>query len=163
MLVHHLNCGSMREIPPDAQTGLAPARALNHCLLVETDAGLVLVETGFGTVDLERPDHVLGQQFLGRAEPVLDSSETAIAQVKRLGYDLGDVRHIVLTHLDLDHTGGLPDFPHATVHVHDAEYRAAMASIHPHPEHQTRYRPDHWAHHPSWATYESRKGLSWSC
>ncbi|MFD0510570.1 MBL fold metallo-hydrolase [Streptomyces aureus] len=30
-----------------------------------------------------------------------------------LGYAVDDVRHIVLTHLDLDHAGGLPDFPRA--------------------------------------------------
>jgi glyoxylase-like metal-dependent hydrolase (beta-lactamase superfamily II) len=36
-------------------------------------------------------------------------------QVQRLGFDPRDVRHIVLTHLDFDHAGGLDDFPHATV------------------------------------------------
>ena len=38
-------------------------------------------------------------------------------QVRRLGYDLREVRHIVLTHLDFDHAGGLDDFPQATVHM----------------------------------------------
>ncbi|WP_373317754.1 MBL fold metallo-hydrolase [Planotetraspora silvatica] len=28
-----------------------------------------------------------------------------------MGYDPADVRHIVVTHLDVDHCGGLPDFP----------------------------------------------------
>lgn len=50
MKICHLNCGSMREVDPAGQGPATPARALNHCLLVETDAaGLVLVETGFGT------------------------------------------------------------------------------------------------------------------
>ena len=159
MVVHHLNCGTMREI--DAGTSLPPARALNHCLLIETEAGLVLVETGFGTVDIDRPQLALGKTFVERTEPVLDPAQTALRQVAALGYAPADVRHIVLTHLDVDHTGGLPDFPDATVHVHDAEYRAAMAATDPHPEHALRYRPEHWAHRPRWATYRDAERNAW--
>jgi glyoxylase-like metal-dependent hydrolase (beta-lactamase superfamily II) len=164
MRVHHLNCGSMREIDPAGAGAppLPPARVLNHCLLVETDsAGLVLVESGFGTADVERGEQTLGRTFLDRTQAVLDPAETALHQLKRLGHSPQDVRHIVLTHLDLDHSGGLPDFPHATVHLHDAELRAAMSTTDSHPEHQLRYRPDHWAHRPHWATYTARRGTSW--
>ena len=165
MKIHHLNCGSMREIDPAGGAEgqhLAPARALNHCLLVETEsAGLVLVDSGFGTADVERGKETLGQTFLERAQPVMDPAQTALTQVNKLGYAAGDVRHIVLTHLDLDHTGGLSDFPNATVHLHDAEYRAAMASSSSHPEHSVRYRPAHWAHRPHWATYTSPTPNSW--
>jgi glyoxylase-like metal-dependent hydrolase (beta-lactamase superfamily II) len=44
-----------------------------------------------------------------------------------LGYQPQDVRHIVLTHLDLDHVGGLRDFPHAEVHVYAEELDNATA------------------------------------
>ncbi|GAA4606976.1 MBL fold metallo-hydrolase [Actinoallomurus liliacearum] len=163
MKIHHLNCGSMREIDPGGEENAPePARALNHCLLVETDAaGLVLVETGFGTADVARPEETLGRTFLDRTQALLDPGETAVRHIERLGHSVADVRHIVLTHLDLDHSGGLPDFPHATGHLHDAEYRAAMAATSGHPEHALRYRPAHWAHRPHWRTYESRKGASW--
>ena len=33
------------------------------------------------------------------------------------GFRREDVRHILVTHLDFDHAGGLPDFPDAVVHV----------------------------------------------
>jgi glyoxylase-like metal-dependent hydrolase (beta-lactamase superfamily II) len=151
----------MREIDPGAAAPLKPARALNHCLLVETDdAGLVLVETGFGTLDVERHGDTLGRTFLDRTQAVLEPEETAVRQIARLGLDPADVRHIVLTHLDLDHTGGLPDFPSATVHVHDAELRTATA-VGGHPEHALRYRPAHWAHRPHWSTYTAQKGNAW--
>jgi glyoxylase-like metal-dependent hydrolase (beta-lactamase superfamily II) len=47
--------------------------------------------------------------------------------VERLGFRASDVRHIVVTHLDLDHAGGLADFPAAQVHVMAAELEAARA------------------------------------
>lgn len=46
-----------------------------------------------------------------------------VKQIDGRSYRIEDVRHIVLTHLDLDHAGGLPDFPHAKVHVHATEPR----------------------------------------
>lgn len=164
MKIHHLNCGSMREIDPGGAGNppLTPTRVLNHCLLVETDqAGLVLIESGFGTQDVLRREGTLGQTFLDRTQAVLATEETALHQIKQLGHSPDDVRHIVLTHLDLDHSGGLSDFPQATVHVHEAELRAAMATSDPHPEHTLRYRPAHWAHHPHWKPYASAKGNTW--
>lgn len=155
MRVHHLNCGSLREVtPPDGQ-GLAPLPAVCHCLLIETNTdGLVLVETGFGLLDIESPARSLGADFLGWAQPALDPDETAIRRLARLGFAAQDVRHIALTHLHRDHAGGLPDFPHAVVHVHQDEYEAAT--------HGKRYpNQAHWAHGPRWATHTSTGGDRW--
>lgn len=52
----------------------------------------------------------------------LRERETAIRQIEALGHRAGDVRHIVATHLDFDHAGGLQDFPDATVHVMERGY-----------------------------------------
>lgn len=150
MKIHHLNCGSVRMIEA-TYPGPAPARAVNHCLLVETDAdGLVLVETGLGLGDVRDPAGTLGAAWVEMAEPVLDERETAVRQIAALGYSPDDVRHVVLTHLDVDHCGGLPDFPDARVHVLAAELDAATAEAP-----SFRYRPAHWAHGPNWVTYGS--------
>jgi glyoxylase-like metal-dependent hydrolase (beta-lactamase superfamily II) len=61
------------------------------------------------------------------------------------------VRHILVTHLDVDHTGGLPDFPTAKVHVHAAEHAGAIARATL--LEKSRYRPAHWAHNPSWVLH----------
>ena len=156
MQIHHLNCGSMRQIEATSQ-GLTPAHAVNHCMLVETDGeGLVLVETGLGLDDVRRPDDSLGTDWVEMVEPLLDEQETAVRQVARLGYDPGDVRHIILTHLDVDHCGGLPDFPDAQVHVLAAELEAAVSQAP-----SSRYRPAHWAHGPKWVTYTTDAGDDW--
>ncbi len=149
MRIHHLNCGSMRRLTPTYE-GLPSAAAVNHCLLAETDDGLVLVETGLGLGDVRDPRGTLDAAWTEMVEPALEEEETAIRQVERMGFDPADVRHVVVTHLDVDHCGGLPDFPHATVHVLAAELEAAVREAP-----SRRYRPAHWAHGPQWRTYES--------
>ena len=59
------------------------------------------------------------------ARPKLEVAETALRQVADLGFRPSDVRHVVPTHLDLDHAGGIGDFPAAAVHVFAAELSAA--------------------------------------
>jgi glyoxylase-like metal-dependent hydrolase (beta-lactamase superfamily II) len=162
MRVHHLNCATLCPLGSRLVYGegslLDRARMVCHCLLVETNDGLVLVDTGFGMGDLADPVGHLGRLFLGALAPRLDPEETAVRQVERLGFQAADVRHVVPTHLDLDHAGGLSDFPHATVHIHAAEHAAAMARATF--WERERYKPAHWAHHPSWSLYEAR-GEPW--
>lgn len=70
-----------------------------------------------------------------------------IRQVERLGFKAGDVRHILLTHFDLDHIGGLSDFPRAQVHLSVAEAEGAIH--HPSFTERQRYKPEQWAYGPA--------------
>lgn len=70
MRVHHLNCGSMR---------VPGAPLVCHVLLVETNSGLVLVDSGFGTRDCDYPGTRIGP-FRHAIRPVLRRDETAIHQ-----------------------------------------------------------------------------------
>ena len=110
MRVRHLNCGSMHPFWPRIHS-------IIYCLLVETNEGLLLVDTGFGINDISAPTRLM-RAFTFLLRSPRDIEETAVKQVERLGYSKEDVRHVVLTHLHLDHSGGLPDFPKAAVHVH---------------------------------------------
>lgn len=131
-----------------------------HCLLIETPLGLVLVDSGFGLEDCRKPALRLGRSFRGFVRPRLDERETAIRQIERLGFQADDVRHVILTHLDLDHAGGISDFPHARVHVYRPEHEAAMQRRTAHE--RQRYRPIQWAHHPHWAVHEAPGGERWN-
>jgi len=130
------------------------ARLVSHCLLVETGAyGLVLVDTGIGVEDVRNPRR-LGALF-GPAMAI-DSTKThmpALPQIEALGFRREDVRHIVLTHLDFDHAGGLPDFPEAHVHVHAKEKDAALvrATLNA----GARYRAVQFAQGPTWEAYDT--------
>ncbi|OBB99518.1 hypothetical protein A5784_22295 [Mycobacterium sp. 852013-50091_SCH5140682] len=148
MKVHHLNCGTMR----------APGAPLVcHVLLAETANGLVLVDTGFGTQDCADPAGRLGAARYA-FRPVLSPTETAVHQIEALGFDAADVRHIVLTHFDLDHIGGLADFPDAQVHVTAAEARGAVHA--PSWRERMRYRAGQWAHGPRLVEYPP-EGETW--
>lgn len=159
--VHHLNCVSSCPLGGaliDGRTASVRGRLACHCLLVETDAGLVLVDTGFGLRDVARPRTRLSPFFLTLVSPAFREEMTAIRQIERLGFDPRDVRHIVLTHLDFDHAGGLDDFPWANVHMLGRERDAALARATW--LDKARYRPQQWSGHAGWWTYEPM-GQSW--
>ncbi|WGR68967.1 MULTISPECIES: MBL fold metallo-hydrolase [unclassified Bradyrhizobium] len=161
MKVHHLNTGTMCPMGQRLVNGTGSlfqrARMVCHCLLIETDIGLVLVDTGIGLGDIAAPGR-LGRRWLRQTAPKLDPSETAVEQVRALGYSPNDVRHVLLTHLDRDHAGGVPDFPHAAIHVHRAEYDMAVLRKPPPPE--GRYVTEQWQHRPSWKFYDEA-GEDW--
>jgi glyoxylase-like metal-dependent hydrolase (beta-lactamase superfamily II) len=129
-----------------------------HCLLIEAPDGLVLVDTGLGLGDIADRRR-LGRGFLGFARPRLDPAEAAATQVGRLGFRPSDVRHILCTHLDVDHAGALPDFPDALVHVWEPEVGAveARATL----LDRERYKVQHFAHGPKWRRYEATRGEPW--
>jgi glyoxylase-like metal-dependent hydrolase (beta-lactamase superfamily II) len=113
-----------------------------HVLLVETDNGLVLVDSGFGIDEGADPAGRVGPvRFITR--PVFVPTETAAHQLVRLGFRREDVRHIVVTHFDTDHIGGIADFPHAHIHVTAAEAFAAFSS--PTRQEKVRYGRQQWA------------------
>lgn len=155
MRVHHINCGT--ECPYgghlfDGRTpGLGPSTLTCQCLLIEAGNELVLVDTGFGTRDIRDRGRRIAGFFRGLNNIRFDPRETAVAQIRRLGLKPEDVRHIVLTHLDFDHAGGLDDFPQATVHLFEPEARAARARRTPLA--RGRFRPQQWRDGGPWREY----------
>lgn len=160
MRIHHLNTGTMCPIGRRLVNGTGSvfqrARMVCHCLLIETSEGLALVDTGMGLGDIAHSDR-LGRKWVRQTAPRLDPAETALQQVKALGYSPGDVRHLLLTHLDKDHAGGIPDFPEAKVHVDRREYDMAVLGI---ADPIGRYVADQWKHGPDW-TFYGEGGEDW--
>lgn len=119
-------------------------------LLIETEQGLVLVDTGLGTEDYIHHSGILKLFKIVTRMP-LDPQQAAIRQVVRLGFTPQDVRHIVLTHMHFDHCGALSDFPRATIHVYRREYEAFLER--PRQFADLAYVRRHIAHHPEWVFY----------
>ena len=167
MRIHHLNCGTDCPFGGalfDGRSVSPLGRLVCHCLLVETPAhGLVLIDTGYGLKDVHHPHDPPEPRITPAMRAMLNirlrEEETAIRQIEALGYKAGDVRHIVLTHLDFDHAGGLEDFPHATVHLMDKEYQAATGPREGFVP-RNRYRPRQFDEIRNWKRYGVR-GEPW--
>ena len=141
MRVHHWNCGTMN--PPT----MSPI--VCHVLLCETEDGLVLVDSGLGRTDFANPKRMGPGRFLTR--PARKDAETAVARVEALGHQASDVAHIVLTHMDFDHIGGIADFPDAVIHTTADEYDWAV--LNPDFASKQRYSQAQWSHGPNIETH----------
>jgi glyoxylase-like metal-dependent hydrolase (beta-lactamase superfamily II) len=120
--------------------------------LIETDQGLVLVDTGYGLEDVADPHPRLSRTMHALLNIKFRAEETASYQIEKLGFSADDVRHIVLTHLDFDHAGGIEDFPRARVHVMEKERDAAENKRRGFIT-TRRYRPVQWDDVRDWRTY----------
>jgi glyoxylase-like metal-dependent hydrolase (beta-lactamase superfamily II) len=145
MSIRFLNCASMMPWWPRWEVGAI-------CLLVDTNQGPILVDTGLGLHDHESPSRVVRffQPIFGIQHA---PEECALHRVERLGIRPEEVHHIVLTHIHFDHAGGLPDFPNAKVHLHRREYESLR-----HPKTWIElfaHDPADFAHQPDWVLYDS--------
>ena len=70
MAIHFLNCGSMRPFFPKVENGVT-------CLLIESNEGLVLVDTGFGVNDFTKPGPLM-RFFTAAMRSPRDVNETAL-------------------------------------------------------------------------------------
>ena len=138
MRVHHLNCGVLHA-PPNP-----PAAC--HCLLLEHEDRLALVDTGIGLQDVAQPLERVGQPAIDAAGFQFHERRTAARQVERLGFQVADVTDIVLTHGDPAHAGGLADFPAAAVHV-SVEELAQLGSG------RVRYSAAQFSHGPRFVAH----------
>lgn len=143
MNVYHLNCGTLHPYYPRFT-------AVIYCLLLELEEGLILIDTGIGQEDYldPSPKMRLFKMMVGVSG---DVDEAAARQIEAMGYTPHDVKDIVLTHLHLDHAGGLPDFPCARVHIYGKEYEAGMNRL---GLMSWAYDARHWAHGPDWVIHD---------
>ena len=145
MKIHHLNCGVLHAPPNPA--------ASCHCLLIESDDRLALVDTGIGLHDIAHPVERIGQAAIDGAGFQFHEQTTALRQIERMGFRAADVTDIVLTHGDPDHAGGLADFPDAAVHLSEEEF-ANLETGH------WRYSPAQFAYQPRWIRH-ARSATRW--
>jgi glyoxylase-like metal-dependent hydrolase (beta-lactamase superfamily II) len=112
-----------------------------YCWAIEHDEGVIVIDTGSAahlkSLPRWHPYFQLSVQF------DIEAEQEVGPQLRRIGIDARDVKIVVLTHLHIDHDGGLAHFPHSRIFA-DAREIAAAAGI---AGTVKGYLPKRW---PSW-------------
>ncbi|WP_216629404.1 MBL fold metallo-hydrolase [Taibaiella lutea] len=138
--IHHLNCVKIVSPFNDNVCG--------HCLLINEKGQLILIDTGIGLQDTINPNERIGQYLIDLVGYKFDENLTAIRQLEKLGFDSKRVTDYIISHLDNDHIGGLPDFPNATVHLGAEEFENFKSD-------NPRYLKTPLNHNPIIKTYQN--------
>jgi glyoxylase-like metal-dependent hydrolase (beta-lactamase superfamily II) len=105
-------------------TGPRPINAY----VIERADGLVLFDTGQDRASVTDagylPEGLAGLLNRRLARFDISPDQTLAAQLAGIGYDIADVHTAVLSHLHVDHIGGLPGLTHATIVTSRAEREA---------------------------------------
>jgi len=121
------------------------------CFLLERSEGLILVDTGLGTTTVRNPAEFPGIFYTMVLSFRIREGEEAISRVKSLGYHATDVKHIILTHLHMDHVGGLSDFPDAEVHITRQGYATMNGQA---DKFMSFFHSGAFKHSPKWQIHE---------
>ncbi len=117
-------------------------RMATNSLLVERGSDLLLIDTGIGGRGDARFRKMFGLD---------EHAERLPAAIHNAGYAIGDVTHVLLTHLHFDHCGWntldnaaghpAPTFPNARYWLERGEVEHAR---HPNPRDRSSYDPRNW-------------------
>ncbi len=138
MKIYHLNC---------VQIESPFGSAIGHCVLIEANEELTLIDTGIGIAETREPEKRLGKELIEITGFKFSENLTAIKQIEKLGFAPENVKNIICSHFDPDHIGGLEDFPKATIHVSKEEYESFKRG-------NERYLSRQLAHEPEIQLYE---------
>jgi N-acyl homoserine lactone hydrolase len=104
-----------------------------HAYVIEHRDGLVLFDTGQDRASVTDPDyfpHGLTGVIYDRVTRFdIGPEQTLNRQLTMLGYKIGDVQTVVLSHLHQDHIGGLPELRHANVLVSSREWSSLQRPL----------------------------------
>ncbi|WP_290810192.1 N-acyl homoserine lactonase family protein [Halovivax sp.] len=97
------------------------------CFLIEHPEATVLFDAGISHELVADPGEYgpHGAAHMADFLETLELEAPVVEQLADLGFEPGDVEHVVLSHLHTDHAGNVDRFPDAEVHVHVDELRYA--------------------------------------
>ena len=101
-------------------------------LIRHPSAGAILVDTGLHPSDRHRRRRrTSAGSAPASANPSLEPGEDVPAQLRKRGLEPGEVPIVVMTHMHIDHTSAISEFPHATFVVSEVEWNAATTGPSP--------------------------------
>jgi len=102
------------------------------CFLVRhPSAGAILVDTGLHPSIATDGRENFGGLLSRFGKPTLEPGEDAPAQLRQRGLEPSEIPVVVMTHLHLDHTSAISEFPNSTFVVSETEWQAATHGPNP--------------------------------
>jgi glyoxylase-like metal-dependent hydrolase (beta-lactamase superfamily II) len=100
-------------------------------LIRHPSAGAILVDTGLHPSIATDPKQNFGSLGARFGKPTLESGEDVPSQLRKRGLDPGEIPIVVMTHLHLDHSSAISEFPNSTFVVSEPEWRFAASGPSP--------------------------------
>ncbi|HET7588754.1 MAG TPA: N-acyl homoserine lactonase family protein [Solirubrobacterales bacterium] len=97
-------------------------------LIRHPSAGAILVDTGLHPSIATDPGQNFGSLAARFGKPTLEPGEDVPSQLRERGLDPGELPIVVMTHLHLDHSSAISEFPSSTFVLSEAEWRFASGS-----------------------------------
>lgn len=94
-------------------------------LIRHPSAGAILVDTGLHPSIATDPRANFGSLAARLAKPSLEPGEDVPSQLRGRGLDPGEIPIVVMTHLHMDHSSAISEFPSSTFVVSEAEWQFA--------------------------------------
>jgi glyoxylase-like metal-dependent hydrolase (beta-lactamase superfamily II) len=113
-LAKALLLGSKENVVP------VPAFLVRH-----PSAGAILVDTGLHPSIATDPKANFGALAARSGKPTLAAGEDVPSQLRKRGLEPGEIPIVVMTHMHLDHTSAISEFPSSTFVVSEAEWQEA--------------------------------------
>jgi glyoxylase-like metal-dependent hydrolase (beta-lactamase superfamily II) len=100
-------------------------------LIRHPSAGAILVDTGLHPSIATDAKENFGALASRSGKPSLEAGEDVPAQLRKRGLDPGEIPVVVMTHMHIDHTSAVSEFPKSTFVLSEAEWEAAATGPRP--------------------------------
>jgi N-acyl homoserine lactone hydrolase len=109
-----------------AATVPVPAFLIRH-----PSAGAILVDTGLHPSIATDGKENFGGVSARVGKPDLEAGEDVPAQLRKKGLDAGEIPIVVMTHMHLDHSSAISEFPNSTFVISETEWESAATGPRP--------------------------------
>jgi N-acyl homoserine lactone hydrolase len=109
-----------------AATVPCPAYLIRH-----PSAGAILVDTGLHPSIATDGKENFGGMGVRVGHPALESGKDVPSQLRERGLDAGEIPIVVMTHMHIDHTSAISEFPNSTFVLSEKEWESAATGPRP--------------------------------
>ncbi len=100
-------------------------------LIRHPSAGAILIDTGLHASIATDPSENFGRLGARFGHPSLEPGTDVSSQLRERGLDVNEIPIVVMTHMHIDHTSAISEFPNATFILSEPEWQEATGGHQP--------------------------------